>query len=109
MRRYTTPIHVFELPFSTSDISKVRIIYAQPLHGGSQFDDFDQVLVKELKHCSIDGNTIMLRLTQEDTAKLDCNKRVGIQLHVLDINGQSHVSDPIYKSVGGCFDTEVLQ
>ena len=100
MRRYTTPTHIFTLPFDTTEIEKVRLIYAQ---------GETPVIVKELAECQCDGQTLSVTLTQEETAKLDCKKVfVDIQAHILTTFGESVVSKPVRVPVEKCFDTEVL-
>ena len=60
MIRGTTPVHTFELPFDTAEIKEINIAYA---HNGVV------VLTKEKADCSFEGNTVRVRLTQEDTLK----------------------------------------
>lgn len=100
MRRYTTPTHIFILPFDTSIIAKLRLIYAQS-------DTI--VFVKEAVNCDMRGNTLSVTLTQEETAKLDCKKNfVEIQMHILTQDEKSLVSKPVKVAVEKCLDTEVL-
>lgn len=100
MRRYTTPTHIFTMPFETTEIEKARVIYAQ----GEK-----PVFVKELEECQCNGRTLSVTLTQEETALLDCKKGfVDIQAHILTTDGQSLVSEPVRVPVKKCFDTEVL-
>ena len=98
MRRGTTPIHTFTLPFDVDVVSDARIIYTQ---------DGSIVLKKEVSDCSIEGNTVSLKLTREDTWKFDCRKLVTIQLEVWTPGGDVLVSDEIIKRVEECFDDEV--
>lgn len=100
MRRYTTPTHIFTMPFDTAEIAKARLIYAQ---------GETPVFVKELADCECSEQTLSVTLTQEETAMLDCKKVfVEIQAHVLTTDGQSLVSKPVRVPVEKCFDTEVL-
>ena len=99
MRRGTTPTHTFALPFETSQLTKVRIVYAQ---GDAP------IITKEIEDCTLEGNTITVKLTQEDTLKLDNAKYVSIQLRVLTEAEDSLVSDVIQKAIGECLDDEVL-
>ena len=100
MRRLTTPKHKFTLPFSTSIIAKGRVVYAQ---------DEDIVFAKETDECEMVGNTVSLKLTQEETEKLNCKKGfVEIQMHLLTHDMESLVSTPIKVLVKKCLDTEVL-
>lgn len=100
MRRYETPTHTIELPFNTSIISKARLVYSQ--------NDV-QILVKELSDCQCEGNTLSVRLTQEETAKFDCKKMfVELQLHILTTGNDSIVSDIEKVPIEKCLDNEVL-
>ena len=58
MIRGTTPTHIFTVPFDTSIIKEVRVIYKQ----GNQ-----KVLCKDNKDVEMDAQTVSLKLTQEDT------------------------------------------
>lgn len=78
MIRGTTPTHTFEIPFNTSMIASVRVVYAQ---------DDAVIVTKCTEDCIFDGNTINVTLTQEDTLKFDCKKCVQIQLRVLTTGG----------------------
>jgi hypothetical protein len=100
MRRYETPTHNIELPFDTNIIAKARLVYSQ--------NDV-QILVKELSDCQCKGNTLSVRLTQEETALFDCKKMfVEVQLHILTTGNDSIVSDIEKVPVDKCLDNEVL-
>lgn len=96
----TTPTHYFELPFDTSNVYQVRIIYKQ---------DNEIIIKKTQDDCILDGSTIELTLTQEDTVKIDHEKPVDIQVRVLDNVG--HALGSLVMSVGAekCLDLEVLK
>lgn len=99
MQRGTTPTHFFNLPFDTSLISCVRVIYAQ----------HDQVVfVKSTADCIMEGDQIRVTLTQEDTLLLDCSALVQVQLRVLTTAGEALATDVILVGVGKCLDNEVL-
>lgn len=99
MRRGTTPTHTFTLPFETNQLTKVRIVYSQ---GNAP------IVTKEVEDCVLEGNTVTVKLTQEDTLKFDNSKFVSIQLRVVTDDEDSLVSDIIQKAVGECLDDEVL-
>ena len=100
MRRFTTPTHIFTLPFETEIIKAARVVYAQ---------SEEIILAKGLSECALEGNTVTVRLTQEETAKFDCKKNyVEIQMHLLDTEGNSLVSQPLKVAVEKCLDSEVL-
>lgn len=101
MRRYTTPKHIYKMPFDTSVIAKVRIIYAQ---------NEVIILTKEASDCKIEADTVTVILSQEETALFDCKKQfTEIQMHILTTGGQSLVSKPLKVSVEKCLDEGVLE
>lgn len=101
MRRYTTPKHVYTLPFDTAGIVAMRIVYAQ---------NEKIIVAKEISECERAGNTVSVKLSQEETALFDYKKNfVEIQMHILDDAGNSLVSKPIKIAVEKCLDTEVLK
>lgn len=97
--RGTTPTHIFTLPFEANLISSIRIIYTQ---------GDEQILVKEVKDCQIDGNTVTVRLTQEETFLFDCKKYVEIQIRALTHSGDVLNSNIMKESVERCLDNEVI-
>ena len=100
MIRGTTPTHTFTLPFDVSNISKLKIIYAQ---------NDSQIFCKGIEDCKLNGNTVSVSLTQSETLKFDHKKMVQIQLRVLSGGGDSLVSNVFNTSVGECLDNEVLE
>lgn len=102
MIRGTTPTHTFQLPFDTSEVCSVRLIYKQELLHGCI------VLTKEIDDCQMSGDQISVTLTQEDTLSLNCKYPVKIQLRVLTKQGESLATTPITRSLVECLDGEVL-
>lgn len=100
MRQGTTPKHIFTLPFAASLASVIQITYQQ----GNEI-----VLQKNTGDCTPDGNTVSVKLTQEDTFKFDARQDVMIQIRVLTAGGDALTSDIIRVSVGRCLDDEVLE
>lgn len=99
MVRGTTPTHTYTLPFDTSIIKVVEITYAQ----------LDAVIVKKTTDdCTLDGNTVTVRLTQEDTLQFDHRQNVQIQLRVLTKAGDALASEIRRVSVQQCLGNEVL-
>ena len=99
MIRGTTPINVFRLPFDTSAIKTVRILYGQ---------DNKVVFVKTGEDCTLTGNIVSARLTQEDTLKIDYEKVVQIQIRILTVTGDALASGIIYRSFGQLLENEVI-
>lgn len=99
MIRGTTPKHTFTIPFDTSTITDVRITYGQE----------DTVLfTKKMADCVLEGKTISVTLTQEETLKFDASKLAQIQLKVKTNNGDVLSTDILVVYVGKCLDTEVM-
>ena len=94
MIRGTTPTHIFELEISVENIADLEIAYSQN----------DRVLFYKRKDdCVLDGNTITLSLTQEETFMFDCSKRVvEIQIRIKTIDGKVPISDIIIDNVEKC-------
>ena len=99
MIRGTTPTHTFKIPFDTNSISEVRVIYAQ--------DDV-VIFTKTEDDCVLEGDSIIVTLTQEDTFKFNHKRSVQIQLRVLTAKGE--VLSSVIENVGvsKCLDDEVL-
>lgn len=99
MRRGTTPTHTFVLPLDMDTVTSFRVIYAQG----------DEVkLRKEKDDCSIDGNVITVKLSQEETLSFNMGKIVEIQVRILcgDI---AMASDIMYVSVERLLEDEVIE
>lgn len=98
MIRGTTPTHIFSMPFGVDEVEKLRILYVQ-----------DGVkIVKTTDDCTLEGSTVTVRLTQEDTLSLSSDAVVKIQLRVLTTAGEALVSDVIRVKPGVCLDDEVM-
>ncbi len=100
MRQGTTPTHTFtDIPFSAKEIAKVRITYAQR----------GKIVVEKTEEdCKFDGNTIIVKLSQEETLKFDENAFLKIQAKILTTDGESHVSDEVTLTVSEALNKEVL-
>lgn len=100
MIRGTTPTHIFELPIDTSIIDTGKIIYSQ---------DGKVILEKAISECAMEGNTISIKLTQEDTFSFNCTKgMVYIQIRLLTLGKEVIASDEMKVEVKRCLDSEVL-
>ena len=98
MRRGTTPKHTFTLPFDTDTLSKVRIIYAQ-----------DEIPVLIRDDATLDGNTVEVKLTQEETLKFNEQKGVEIQLRAITADGEDAIASDIMRvSVKRLLENEVF-
>ena len=101
MIRGTTPTHTFNLPFEVGFIKSGKVTYSQ---------DGEIILTKEIKECALDGSTITIKLTQEETLKFNCTKGyVYIQVRLLTTGGDALASSLIRVEVDKCLDSEVLK
>ena len=96
----TTPIHTFNIPFSTDIVKNVRITYAQ---------NGNVLLTKELVDCDVEGRSISCRLTQNDTFAFDHAFPVDIQLRVLTIDDDAFATRLYRVSIEEVQDGEVLE
>ncbi len=99
MVRGTTPTHIFTLPFSTSLVKEVMVIYAQ--------NDVE-VFHKDTYDCNLEGNEITVTLTQEDTLQLNHHHTVQVQVRVLTTDDTALASTVKVISVEKCLNDEVL-
>lgn len=74
MYRGTTPVFTFTLPFDCERITVLNLCFAQ---------QGEVVLEKDLAACKVEGNTLQVGLTEEETLLFDDKKgMVEIQLRV---------------------------
>lgn len=99
MIRSTTPMHVFNIPFDSSNIKRLRITYVQKKL---------TVVEKTEKDAKFDGNTITVVLTQQDTLKFDDRRPVEIQIKVMLKNGKVAATSVGELEVGRALNEEVL-
>ena len=97
--RGTTPTHIFTLPFETTLVKGVKVTYA---HNG------DIVLEKETQDCKLEGNTVTLKLTQEETLLFENNQLVQVQIRLLLHNGDALCSIIYHCHTGVLLDDEVM-
>lgn len=99
MIRGTTPTHTFVLPFSTELVKTLEITYAQC---------GKVILKKGTANADMSGNTVRIRLTQEDTLKFDAKTYVDIQVRVLTHEGDALASRVLRVRADVCLSDEVL-
>lgn len=99
MRRGTTPTHTFQLPVDAATLEEVKIIYAQ---------SGKEVLSKTKKHCSLNGTSVSVTLTQEETLKFSTCSPCEIQVRTLTQDGEAKASDIIKIDVYPVLDGGVL-
>ena len=99
MIRGSTPTHIFTLPFGVETVKTVEITYAQNEEVKLKKTDVD---------CVLEGSTVSVKLTQEDTFKFDEKPLVKIQIRVLTLDGDVIPSEIMYATVKECLSDEVL-
>lgn len=95
----TTPTHTFTLPMSVDNVQSARIAYEQ---------NGNIAIQKETGEIEMAGNSLVVKLTQEDTLKFDGSAMVSIQVRVLLDDGTALASRVMRTSVARCLDGEVL-
>lgn len=100
MIRGTTPTHLFRLPFDTSRIREIRILYAQ----GGQL-----VLEKTGADCVMEENTVSVTLSQEETLQFSHRETVDCQIRVLTMDGTAFANQVFHLPVDMVLSEEVLQ
>jgi hypothetical protein len=99
MPRGTTPTNTYTLPFPTELVEKVRIIFSQR----------DGLKIKKTeKDVEMEGNTVKIRLTQEETFLLKPTMPVKHQIRVRTTGGDVFKSKVYTFTVDECLDSEVL-
>ena len=83
MYRGTTPTLKFTLPFEASTLAEAYISIEQNRR---------VILEKTIEDCTLSGNTISVKLTQEETLKLGVSDRTEIQLRVRLADGNALAS-----------------
>ena len=103
----TTPSHVFDIGIDTSVISKAKITYKEDVE---PFESAKIIVEKEGVDCVLQGNTITVNFTQEETFlfRESENGLVKVQIRVLTANNKVISHEPITVTVGECLDDEVL-
>ena len=99
MKRGTTPTHKFILPFSVDVVDEVEVTYCQK---------GEEVLRKLAEECSMEGNSVELKLTQDETFRFNEGVNVEIQMRVLTNGGDCLASDIFAVGCKRCLSCEVL-
>ena len=66
-------------------------------------------ITKTEEDCTMDGDTIKVRLEQGDTLALDSSAFVDIQLRVLTLAGDALASQVFRVPIRTCLDDEVIE
>lgn len=100
MRKGTEPVFEFTLPFDISQVKRARVIVYSP--------QTDVTVKKETEVLKMEGNTIVCKLTQEETFLFPCNSYVDVQLRIRDINDVPLTSSVYHEFFERCLDSEVI-
>ena len=99
MPRGTNPWNTYTLPFSTELVEKIRVVFSQR----------DGIKIKKTEEdAEMEGNTVKVRLTQEDTFRLNPMLPVQHQIRVRTTGGDVFKSKVHTFTVNECLDSEVL-
>ena len=66
-------------------------------------------MVKRRSDCELNGNEIVVKLSQEDTLMLDNSTLVSIQIRVLTVDGEALASDKINVSTYKCLEEVMIE
>jgi hypothetical protein len=98
MRRGTTPIVKFELPFGTEVVKTAKITFMQN----------NKIILEKKEECVVEGNSVSVTLTQEESFLFNSRFKASVQLRVVaqgDVVLSTDVQD---LEVEECLDSEVL-
>lgn len=104
MIRVTTPTHTFTLPMETSDCSEIQVTYKQGKVSVVKHYQ-DGVLPSGM---SLDGDDVMVRLTQEETKQFKATLPAEAQVRVLTLGGDAYASQIFKVTVGEVLNEGVL-
>lgn len=91
MIRGTTPTLEFVLPFDANLLVEAWVTVAQ---------EGEVVVDKPLSECECVENRLSVKLTQEDTLKLQGNVMADIQIRAKTVDGETIASDVIRELTG---------
>ena len=87
MIRGTTPTLEFDIPFATDQLVGAYVTLSQ---------NGNVVIDKALDECNCNENKLSVKLTQEETLKLQCNCITEIQLRAKTMDGEALASNIIH-------------
>ena len=97
--RGTTPKIIFTLPFPASTLSSVYITFSQ---GRAE------TLVKHGDQIVAEGNTLTVRLTQDETLRF-VDRQVEIQIRAIDMDGNAIASGIVTADVARILKNGVIE
>lgn len=86
MIRGTTPTLEFVIPFDTGQLAEAFVSLSQ---------NETVIIDKPLTECQCNGDKLIVRLTQEETLKLECDIVTEIQIRARTLEGEAIASQII--------------
>lgn len=98
---YRGTTHSFEFDMET-DLSEVSVMWVTLAQNGIER------VTKETEDIDIEGQTIKVNLTQEDTLALKPNRTAKIQIRILLNDGTAEITETIEREVHDCLKDGVI-
>ena len=98
---YRGTTHSFEFDMET-DLSAVSVMWVTLSQNGMER------VTKETEDIEIDGQTVKVNLTQEDTLALKPNRVAKLQIRILMDDGSAEITETIKRNVKDCLKDGVI-
>ena len=95
----TTPTHTIDLPFDASLVKDFRVSYAQVNR---------ELVSKKKSDCELSGNSVIIRLTQQETFRFAYGKVLEVQIRGITTGNDVFESEIVELTVGKSLNKEVL-
>lgn len=105
MYRATTPTHTYKLPIQTSDCKIIKVIYKQ---GETKIVKY-YMGNTEADGMTLDGDKVIIKLTQEETLMFNAKEPVSAQIRVLTNDDDAFASRRFRIAVNETQDEEILK
>lgn len=105
MYRATTPTHTFTLPIDTSTCKEILVTYKQ---NRAKLDKHyqDSLLPSGM---TLDGDKVIIKLTQAETLMFNRDKPAYAQVRVLTSDDSAYASQMFKVSVNDVLNEDILQ
>lgn len=104
MYRATTPTHTFTLPIATNTCKEIQVTYKQGKVSLVKHYQ-DETLPEGM---TLDGNDVIIVLTQDETLKFNSKEKVAVQVRVLTNDDLAFASQKFKLTVNDVLNEEVL-
>ena len=98
---YRGTTHSFEFDMET-DLSEVSVMWVTLAQNGIER------VTKETEDIEIEGQTVKVNLSQEDTLALKPNRTAKIQIRILLNDGSAEITETIEREVHDCLKDGVI-